>query len=215
MPYTPYTKHLIFVNYRGTDEIWATEYVYARMTEAFGADAVFKAGNALRPGDQYPQILDEKAAHCPVMLVCIGPSWADTKDASGARRLDSPDDWVRKEIQLALRAGNRVVPLLIGNHGMVSVPSAEELPEDLRDLVGRQAQRIAPGGGLDETMPALIADLAASVPELGVLYEARQRPSEPRQDSHSDENHTAGAVFHIKRVEGDAVGRDKHVGRQP
>ena len=108
MPYTPYTKHLIFVNYRGTDEIWATEYVYARMTEAFGADAVFKAGNALRPGDQYPQILDEKAAHCPVMLVCIGPSWADTKDASGARRLDSPDDWVRKEIQLALRAGQKV-----------------------------------------------------------------------------------------------------------
>jgi hypothetical protein len=208
-------QHLIFVNYRGSDEIWATEYVYARMTEAFGADAVFKAGNALKPGDPYPQILDEKAAHCPVMLVCIGPSWADTKDAAGARRLDSPDDWVRKEIKLALRADNLVVPLLIGNHGEVSVPSAEKLPEDLRDLVGRPARRIAPGGGLDATMPALIAELAAAVPELGALREERQNPAKTHQDSGSDENQSAGAVFHINKVKGDAVGRDKIVGGRP
>lgn len=210
-----HTKHLIFVNYRGSDEIWATEYVYARMTEAFGADAVFKAGNALKAGDPYPQILDEKAAHCPVMLVCIGPAWVDTKDASGARRLDSPDDWVRKEIKLALRAGNQVVPLLIGNHGEVSVPGAEELPEDLRDLVGRQARRIAPGGGLDATMPALIAELAAAVPALGALREERQNPAKQHQGPGSDEDRGAGPVFHIKQVKGDAIGRDKNVGRQP
>lgn len=86
----PDSKHLIFVNYRGADEIWATEYVYARMTEAFGADVVFKAGNSLRPGDVYSPILEEKAARCPVMLVCMGPSWLGAPDASGARRLDSP-----------------------------------------------------------------------------------------------------------------------------
>ena len=61
----PENKHLIFINYRGSDEIWATELVYARMTEAFGADAVFKAGNALAPGDVYSPILREKAALCP------------------------------------------------------------------------------------------------------------------------------------------------------
>ena len=210
----PDSKHLIFVNYRGTDEIWATEYVYARMTEAFGADVVFKAGNSLRPGDVYSPILEEKAARCPVMLVCMGPSWLGAPDDYGARRLDSPDDWVRKEIRLALRAGNRVVPLLIGNHGEVSVPDADELPPDMRDLVTHQARRLAPGGGLDATMPALIEELAELVPELGarrssrLAEKANQRPESQTQDSYS-------SVFHIDHVQGDVVGRDKNVGRQP
>ncbi|MEY9934643.1 hypothetical protein ABH926_009311 [Catenulispora sp. GP43] len=210
----PDTKHLIFVNYRGTDEIWATEYVHARMTEAFGADVVFKAGNSLRPGEVYAPILEEKAAHCPVMLVCMGPAWLGAPDASGTRRLDSPDDWVRKEIRLALRAGNLVVPLLIGNHGEVSVPDADALPPDLRDLVTHQARRLAPGGGLDATMPALIEELAEAVPELGACRTTRlrekadQRPASPNQDAYS-------TVFNIDRVRGDVVGRDKNVGRQP
>ena len=29
-------SHLIFISYRGSDQNWATELVYARMTEAFG-----------------------------------------------------------------------------------------------------------------------------------------------------------------------------------
>lgn len=163
----PENKHLIFINYRGSDEIWATELVYARMTEAFGADAVFKAGNALAPGDVYSPILREKAALCPIMLVCIGASWASSRDADGNRRLDSPDDWVRREITLSLRAGNRVVPVLFGNHGEVSVPKAADLPADLSSLINRQAWRLAPGGGLDMTMPMLIDKLIELEPELG------------------------------------------------
>jgi hypothetical protein len=228
----PDTKHLIFVNYRGSDEIWATEYVYARMTEAFGADVVFKAGNTLRPGDVYSPILEEKAAHCPVMLVCMGPAWLGTPDAAtGTRRLDSPDDWVRKEIRLALRAGNRVVPLLIGNHGEVSVPDADKLPPDLRDLVMHQARRIAPGGGLDATMPTLIEELADLVPELGERRAARQnKAAEDAEDQAEDQKpaairagrdvYSAGrdlhsTVFNIDRVQGDVIGRDKNVGRKP
>jgi hypothetical protein len=173
----PDARHLIFVNYRGSDEIWATEFVYARMTEAFGADAVFKAGNALRPGDDFSPILLAEAAHCPVMLVCIGRAWLNTADADGERRLDAAQDWVREEIELSLKAGNRVVPLLIGNHDQVSVPRAEDLPVQIRELIERQAWRIAPGGGLDRTVPALVDVLAEQVPELGrrraVLQEQR------------------------------------------
>lgn len=232
----PTTHHLIFVNYRGTDEIWATEYVHAKMTEAFGADVVFKAGNSLRPGEVYSPILKEKAAHCPVMLVCMGPAWLSAPDANGARRLDSPDDWVRKEIRLALRAGNTVIPLLIGNHGEVSVPEADDLPPDLRGLVTHQARRIAPGGGLDATMPALIKELAALVPELGERRAARQkdaRDQKPEAAGTSRDSFSAGrdsspTVFTIDRVKGtvighvhgdyihgDYIGRDKNVGRKP
>jgi len=163
----PNRKHLIFVNYRGSDEKWAIELVYARMTEAFGVESVFKAGNSLRLGEVFPPILEEKAASCPVMLVCIGPGWLTASGPDGRRALDSPDDRVRREIAISLRAGHHVVPVLIGNHNQVSVPKAAELPEDIRAVIHRQARWLAPGGGLDLTVPALIESLVALVPELG------------------------------------------------
>jgi hypothetical protein len=159
-------SHLIFISYRGSDQNWATELVYARMTEAFGADAVFKAGNALRAGEDFPPILRREAASCPVMLACIGPGWLAATAPDGGRSLDSPGDWVREEIAISLQAGNHVVPLLIGNHNEVAVPEPDQVPELIRAMVHRQAWRLAPGGGLDATIPMLVDRLAELVPEL-------------------------------------------------
>lgn len=167
----PERDHLIFVNYRGSDEIWATEFVYARITESFGAETVFKAGNALDPGDVYSPILMDKAVSCPVMLACIGPAWLAAQGPEG-RRLDAQDDWVRREIAASLRAGNRVVPLLLGDQQKVAVPKSSDLPPDLRALFGRQAARLTPGGGLDLTVPMLIDRLVELVPELGARRDA-------------------------------------------
>lgn len=162
----PERDHLIFVNYRGSDEIWATEFVYARMTESFGAETVFKAGNALNPGDVYSPILMRKAVTCPIMLACVGPDWLAAQSQDGLRRLDAEDDWVRREILASLRAGNRVVPLLLGDQQKVAMPKSADLPPDLRALFGRQASRLTPGGGLDLTVPMLIERLVELVPEL-------------------------------------------------
>jgi hypothetical protein len=159
-------SRLIFISYRGSDQNWATELVYARMTEAFGVDAVFKAGNSLRVGEEFPPILRSEAAACPVMLACIGSGWLTATAPDGGRRLDSPDDWVREEIAIALQAGNHVVPLLIGNQNEVAVPKADRVPEPIRAIVHRQAWRLAPGGGLDATIPLLVDRLAELVPEL-------------------------------------------------
>jgi hypothetical protein len=159
-------NRLIFIIYRGSDQNWATELVYARMTEAFGVDGVFKAGNALRVGEEFPAILRREAASCPVMLACIGPGWLTATGPDGSRRLDSAGDWVREEIAISLQAGNHVVPLLIGNHNEVTVPEPDQVPEPIRAMVRRQAWRLAPGGGLDATIPMLVDSLAELVPEL-------------------------------------------------
>jgi hypothetical protein len=162
----PQRDHLIFVNYRGSDEIWATEYVYEKMRAAFGQESVFKAGNVLNPGDVYSPILLKKAVSCPVMLACVGPDWLDAQGPDGRRRLDAKDDWVRREIAASIRAGNRVVPLLLGDQQTVAIPKPSDLPPDARTLFGRQAARLIPGGGLDLTVPLLIDRLAEVEPEL-------------------------------------------------
>jgi hypothetical protein len=65
--------HLIFINYRGSDEMWATELVYTRMTEEFGTGAVFKAGNSLQPGEDFPSAL----RRCyPPLMARAGPPLA-------------------------------------------------------------------------------------------------------------------------------------------
>jgi TIR domain len=159
-------SQLIFISYRGSDQNWATELVYARMTEAFGVDAVFKAGNTLRVGDDFPAILRSEAASCPVMLACIGPGWLTATAPDGGRRLDSPDDWVREEIAISLRAGNHLVPLLLGNRNEVELPKPDLVPDSIRAMVDRQALWLAPGRGLDATIPMLVDQLVELVPEL-------------------------------------------------
>ncbi|MEO7338320.1 MAG: hypothetical protein ABIV63_17235, partial [Caldimonas sp.] len=57
-------------------------------------------------------------------------------DASGRRRIDDPDDLVRREIASSLANGATVIPVLVHD---ASMPRAEQLPEPLQPLVRRQA----------------------------------------------------------------------------
>jgi len=157
----------IFICYRGSDEPWAPDVVYTALADRFGAAAVFKAGFSLLPGEDYPSLLEEMAASCPVMLVCIGPRWLGARDAHGARRIDEKDDWVHREIELALQAHNHVIPLLLGNPDEVAVPTPEELPPDLAPLSLRQGFRLQRGGQLKTTLPLLADRLIELVPALG------------------------------------------------
>jgi len=156
----------VFISYRGGDERWAPDLVYTALTAEFGEGVVFKAGYDLRAGEDFPAILEQRAASCPVMIVCIGPGWLAARSVDGIRRLDESDDWVRREVEIALRNGNDVIPLLLGSLDEISIPAASELPPDLAPLVRRQAFRLEPGGRLRITLPDLVARIADLVPGL-------------------------------------------------
>jgi hypothetical protein len=80
---------------------------------------------------------ERKLENVDVLLAVIGPRWLDATDKkTGKRRLDDPNDLVRTEIATALRRGIRVVPVLVGE---ATLPSAEELPDDLKKLLRRNA----------------------------------------------------------------------------
>jgi hypothetical protein len=83
--------------------------------------------------------MKEQAERCDALLAVIGKSWIDARDGSGTRRLDNPDDFVRTEIETALKHGKTVIPVLVGDAHM---PRPEELPEPIRALAGRNAWRL-------------------------------------------------------------------------
>ena len=127
----------IFISYRRQDSIAHARAVYERLGKEFGSDGVFMDLEGVEIGEDFIDLLNRQLAHCLVMLVLIGPMWLNATDARGRRRLDQASDFVRLEVGTALaRRGVRVVPLLMDD---TVLPGEDELPEDLRPLLRRQA----------------------------------------------------------------------------
>src|SRR6202171_776715 len=129
----------IFINYRRGDDPQAAGRLFDRLQDVFEPQQLFLDVDNIAPGLDFMRVLDERVAECDVVLAVIGKGWIDARDATGARRLDDPDDFVRIEITSALNQGKRVIPVLIGDTPM---PHQEQLPQALRPLARRNAVRL-------------------------------------------------------------------------
>src|SRR5438105_1312233 len=104
----------IFINYRRGDDPGHTGRLFDRLREVFSPEEPFMDVENIDPGLDYRQVLKEQVATCDVLLAVIGKGWIDARDAAGNRRLDSPSDLVRLEIEEAMNLGKRVIPVLVG-----------------------------------------------------------------------------------------------------
>ena len=147
---------LIFISYRRKNTADVTGRIYDRLAEAFGRDAIFKDVNNTPVGLDYREYLEFEINQCQILLVVIGNDWINAIDADGKRRLDNPADLVRIEIELALKRGIRVIPVLIGNALM---PEVSQLPESIADLAGLSAARVGRDPDFHIHMDRLIDDI--------------------------------------------------------
>ncbi len=129
----------IFISYRRDDSREASRRMADRLSRQFGTESVFRDVEAIEAGADFSRkILDGiRGAH--VMLVLIGPSWLQARCAQGRFRLEEPEDFVRREIETALRWRVPIVPVLIEG---ASMPDEAELPPSIRQLALRQAHRL-------------------------------------------------------------------------
>ena len=127
-------QRAIFISYRRDDSEGEAGRLYDDLVRVFGADALFMDVSDIHPGKDFRQAIDDNVAKCAVLLAIIGPGWTTIKDASGVRRLDQPNDFVRLEITSALTRGMDVIPVLV--HGS-RMPNPAELPESLQNLAYR------------------------------------------------------------------------------
>jgi TIR domain len=126
----------IFVSYRRSDSAGEAGRLFDDLTRRFPPEAVFMDVAAIEPGRDFRKAVDQNVADCCVLLAMIGQDWLESKDALGCRRLDDVNDFVRIELASALRRDIPVVPVLVRGAKM---PSAEQLPEDLKELAYRNA----------------------------------------------------------------------------
>jgi hypothetical protein len=158
----------LFLSYRREETAGHAGRLYDAVAARFGDRNVFMDVD-MAPGVDFVDRITEAVGDCDVLLVVIGPAWATLPDDRGRPRLDHADDYVRLELETALRTpGVAVVPLLVGGARM---PRPEELPESVRALSRRNALELSDlrwrhdVGRLVETLGELREDGTGAVPE--------------------------------------------------
>ena len=146
----------ILISYRREDSADVTGRIDDRLVQQFGRQAVFVDVNSIPHGVDFRKHLDEQVATCDVFLAVIGPDWMGQKDSQGKASLEDPGDFVRIEVESALKRQIPVIPVLVRG---ASIPPAGQLPQSLQDLPYRHGLAVRSGADFHNDMNQLIASL--------------------------------------------------------
>ena len=129
----------IFISYRRADAQMAAGRLYDALALRFAPSSVFRDKEAIRPGYDWAEEIQDALKEGVVVLALIGPQWAESRDSEGRRRLDDPQDSNRLELETALSKNIPVIPVLV--EGAV-IPDENALPSSLAALRRRHAIRL-------------------------------------------------------------------------
>ncbi len=129
----------IFLCYRREDTQGFARGIYQSLASKYGHEQVFRDIDSTPAGVRFSAWIESRVNQCGVMLVLIGNAWSSTKDHTGQRRLDLSKDWVRQEIEAALRHNIPIIPVRVQGAPM---PSEDELPPSIADLTGFQSAEV-------------------------------------------------------------------------
>jgi hypothetical protein len=122
----------LFISYRRLDSAIFSQWLATQLQGAYGLGSVFIDTESIRDADAWPAKVASSLNAASVFIVVIGKSWLSIKDECERRRIDLPDDWVRREIEIALQAKKTIIPLLIEG---AALPSREALPPSVLPLL--------------------------------------------------------------------------------
>ena len=124
----------LFISYRREDTADAAGRLCDRLTDVFGTTGVFMDIDSVPLGIDFIEHVTDEISKCRAVIVMIGRHWLTVEDKRGRRRLELESDLVRAEVAAALQQKVPVIPVLVQDAEM---PSAEELPENIRTLARR------------------------------------------------------------------------------
>jgi hypothetical protein len=155
----------VFISYRRDDSAGYSGRVTDRLDRELGRDLVFMDVDAIPLGTNFTKVLHDEVAKCGVLLAVIGPNWLDARDEHGNRRLDDPNDFVRIEVAAALQRNIPVIPILLDG---ATIPKADQLPEDLKEVALRNGMEIRHASFQDD-MNRLIRGLKGQLDQAGTV----------------------------------------------
>ncbi|HLJ95870.1 MAG TPA: TIR domain-containing protein [Gemmataceae bacterium] len=154
----------VFISYRRSDSVQVTGRIYDKLVVAYGKENIFKDVDSIPLGTDFRQSIEASVARCDVMLVVVGKTWLNTTDPNNRRRLDDPADFVRIEVESALKRGIRIIPLLLDD---ATMPSPDELPPSLKEFAYRNGTKIRPDPDFHPDMDRVLQAIVQCLPVAG------------------------------------------------
>jgi formylglycine-generating enzyme required for sulfatase activity len=197
----------IFICYRRHDSLDMAGRLYDKLEGHFGNDAVFMDVDSLSVGERFPEKIRSTIAQCDVFLALIGRQWLDSRDGDGRRRLDDTEDYVRLEIEEALR--QRVTPVPVLLHG-AEMPSKKALPATFGALTEFHAARLRPNPDFKHDVGKLIDGIEAAIAGREKERVARQQAERERAEQETAERERmAHEQAERKRAEREQIEREQ------
>lgn len=129
-----------FISYRRDDSAGHAGRLHDRLAEHFGRENIFIDVDTIGPGVDFSKAIHDAIQATDALIAVIGREWLGTTDASGARRLDDPQDLVRLEISTALELERKVIPVLVQGAPQLR---ATDLPDDLQQLANLNSVEVS------------------------------------------------------------------------
>ncbi len=133
-------KGKIFISYRRASNQWAVERLFEVLADKFGPEDVFFDRVAIEPGADWLASLDREVSQASAVILVYSKEWAG-EYPDGARRIDQPDDMVRRELVTANQHDRPIFPVIIDDS---APPSEKWLPEGLHFVLKRQFLKLVP-----------------------------------------------------------------------
>jgi TIR domain len=166
----------VFISYRRGETSGQARALHEQLEARYGEQRVFMDVDSIVAGEDFAEAIDRAIQSCAVVLALIGRDWA-RRPGVDELLLGRDDDFVRGEVQSALDLGVPVIPILVERTPM---PTAADLPEDLRPLLRRNALELENArwdADVDRLMRAIEAHVAKrDEPEQSPPASSRRRP---------------------------------------
>jgi len=126
----------IFISYRRADTSGEAHAIRERFGQRYGRQRVFMDTDSIPLGEEFDKWINQELDSTAIMLVLIGRRFLGRVRT---RRIDAREDWVWREISVALDRGIPIIPILVEGTLM---PSSGDLPENLRPLIIKQTMTL-------------------------------------------------------------------------
>lgn len=168
---------MIFINYRHEDSPFAATMLYEKLQGYFGKENIFFDRGTLRPGMPFLEEIKFHLSGAPgAFLALIGPKWLQTMIS---HRQQGDQDYVAKEIDLALRRRWTVIPVLLNE---ASLPERDKLPPAVKALRDNQAAYLR-----ETSLDNDISNLSARLEEIRNTKDRYPGPVKPLIVPHDDQ----------------------------
>jgi len=147
------------MSYRRADGVaaGARTAIYKALQRHYGPHSVFMDVETLQLAQDFRQSLHAALNDTDLMVLLIGPQWVELMRDRGGDR----DDFVRIEVETALKFGKPIMPLLLGSDAIM--PGAQDLPESIQSISFNHGVQLDTGRYFDAGIARLITDLDAHI----------------------------------------------------